>query len=397
MIPRLRSFESLIGKLRSSTNSGINAAIIPTTSKPNSVFRQLPYQKREEIISAIKSLQLYATNNMKSADRRRRLFKMMSWRQQNLCKQAGYLEKLDIMDVLLKKNQLFLNEVVESSINAYEISFSDFDIIKNFVDSSSYRVIESLTHFNRDWNMDQSHDEFELGPVIKFIETQLSQVIPNADKPNTCIVVPGSGLGRIPYELARKGYGQVHSVEFSGLMYLFNQFVYSNKESSLANLEVYPYVHTNSNFESIADQSRSILIPQLQQPTNLSMHLEDFNTFELPDPGQCKNVVIVTAFFIDTAENLMDYLDSINSLVKPFRNSYWINIGPLKYGSAPKVELNMDELAHLRTALGWTDLTTINTLKQPISEGENGLYSYATDKHSLWQGYYGLTGWCSKK
>lgn len=319
---------------------------------------------------------------------------MMSWRQQNLCKQIGYLEKLDTLDTLIKKNQGFLNKVVESSINQYEISFSDFDIIKNFIDNSSYRVIESLAHFNRDWNMDDQ--DFELGPILSYIESQLASIVPSSQISNTCIVVPGSGLGRIPYELALKGYGHVHSIEFSGLMYLFNQFVYNNSHCDLKDLSVYPYVHNNSNFQHVNDQARSVLVPQITMPANLSMHLEDFNTFELPD-HQHDNIVVVTAFFIDTAENLMDYLDSINQLVKPFKHAHWINIGPLKYGTAPKVELNMDELAQLRKLTGWKDIHTLNTLQEPINSGENGLYSYATDKKSFWQGYYGLVGWNSCK
>lgn len=393
MISRLRSFEKFMSKLKTSPTLPVRPA-----ASGSSVFLALNHGEKQEILSSIKSLQLYSANSKKMNDRRRKLFKMMAWRQQNLAKQVGYLDKLTMLDRLVERNQGFLNKIIGNVITNYEISFSDFDMIKSFTDNNSYRVIESLTHFNRDWNMDLVDGEFELAPILDYIQRNLEAVVPLDLRDKTCVVVPGSGLGRIPYELSLLNFKEVHSIEFSGLMYLFNQFVYGNASCGIKDLEVFPYVHTNSNFKNVLDQHRSVLVPQLNQPSNLHMHMEDFNTFELPSSTkECSHIVIVTAFFIDTAENLMDYLDTINSLTKPFKKAYWVNIGPLKYGTAPKVELNMEELADLRKALGWKDVDFINTLETPINSGESGLYGYATDKRSLWQGFYGLNGWCSEK
>ena len=36
---------------------------------------------------------------------------------------------------------------------------------------------------------------------------------------------------------------------------------------------------------------------------------------------------LVTCFFIDTAHNLLDYLTTINKILKP--GGLWVNIGPL--------------------------------------------------------------------
>lgn len=400
MVTKLRGFESWTSKWNWDQVTAKAASI--TKSTPTSSgggdrkFNSLPQAKRVEIISSIKSLQLYAANNKKYNDKRRKLFKLMSWRQQNLCKNVGYLDKLHTVDQLINKNQGVLNKIVDLVITDYDINFSDFDLVRNFNDNSSYRVIESLSHINRDWKMDGDAEEFELAPILKYIYQSLEAVIPESQKLETCILLPGSGLGRIPHELAKSGYGHVHSIEFSGLMYLFNKFVYLNQDLPVNDLEIFPYIHTNSNFVTLNDQFRSTLIPQVEKPANLSIHLEDFTLFEIPEPEKYKNVVIVTAFFIDTAENLVDYLDTISDFTKPFKNGYWINIGPLKYGTAPQVELNGEELAQLRLNMGWVDLNSINTLEKPI-DNQSGLYSYVTDKKSLWQGYYGLNGWCSKR
>lgn len=38
---------------------------------------------------------------------------------------------------------------------------------------------------------------------------------------------------------------------------------------------------------------------------------------------------IITCFFIDTANNVLDYIDSIYEILKP--KGCWINFGPLEY------------------------------------------------------------------
>lgn len=38
---------------------------------------------------------------------------------------------------------------------------------------------------------------------------------------------------------------------------------------------------------------------------------------------------VLTCFFIDTANNIIDYIETIHKLLKP--NGIWINLGPLEY------------------------------------------------------------------
>lgn len=54
---------------------------------------------------------------------------------------------------------------------------------------------------------------------------------------------------------------------------------------------------------------------------------------------------IVTYFFIDTARNLVTYLETIKRLLRP--GGYWVNLGPLLYGSAPFVQLSLEEIIDL--------------------------------------------------
>ncbi|RKP22465.1 N2227-like protein [Syncephalis pseudoplumigaleata] len=66
---------------------------------------------------------------------------------------------------------------------------------------------------------------------------------------------------------------------------------------------------------------------------------------------------IVTCYFIDTAHNIMEYLDTIRKLLKP--NGRWINYGPLLYHwegvyGERSVELSLDELMRVVRAIGFT-------------------------------------------
>lgn len=57
--------------------------------------------------------------------------------------------------------------------------------------------------------------------------------------------------------------------------------------------------------------------------------------------------VVVTCFFIDTANNVIDYLEAIYRLLKP--GGRWVNFGPLEYHYAnqfaePSIELSWDDI-----------------------------------------------------
>lgn len=214
-------------------------------------------------------------------------------------------------------------------------------------------------------------------------------------------------MGRIAHNIANLGketgsqFASVHAVEYSGLMSMCNSYIYSGSDkallpSSLA-AEIFPYIHTSSNFVQSSSQFRTSQISCLvDKPDNLHLNIDDFRYFSISDSSKYENVVVLSVFFVDTAENLIEYLDTIKDLTsnKNVKNGYWINIGPLKYGSAAQVELTAEELAKVRLAMGWKDLHYANSIE---NEKDDGLVGYITDKKSMWQGYYGLSMWTSAR
>jgi len=65
---------------------------------------------------------------------------------------------------------------------------------------------------------------------------------------------------------------------------------------------------------------------------------------------------VVTCFFIDTAHNIIEYIECINKILKP--GGLWVNIGPLlwHYSDQPaemQIELSWEEIAQLVPKLGF--------------------------------------------
>lgn len=66
---------------------------------------------------------------------------------------------------------------------------------------------------------------------------------------------------------------------------------------------------------------------------------------------------MVTCFFIDTAHNVVQYLQTIHQMLKP--GGVWVNLGPLLYHYAEmqgelSLELTWEEVKAVATKIGFT-------------------------------------------
>lgn len=65
---------------------------------------------------------------------------------------------------------------------------------------------------------------------------------------------------------------------------------------------------------------------------------------------------VVTVFMLDTAHNIIDYIETIARMLKP--NGYWLNFGPLLYHYAdiddePTLELPLEEVRRVMQRAGF--------------------------------------------
>jgi hypothetical protein len=133
---------------------------------------------------------------------------------------------------------------------------------------------------------------------------------------------------------------------YSNVLYRFIEANGHNK----AFADLHPFIDSWSHHATNADMFRTVPFPDVPLNKSQVVLVEgDFTTVftsnlkkGTPKP---RYDVIITYFFIDTARNLISYFDTIQTLLRP--GGYWINLGPLLYGTAPFVKLSLEEIVEV--------------------------------------------------
>jgi carnosine N-methyltransferase len=73
------------------------------------------------------------------------------------------------------------------------------------------------------------------------------------------VLVPGSGLGRLPYELAKRGF-QAEGNEFTYFMLLMSNYIL-NQSKREEQWGIRPYIHSFSNLKAEEDAFQEIRFP----------------------------------------------------------------------------------------------------------------------------------------
>lgn len=186
--------------------------------------------------------------------------------------------------------------------------------------------VQIITHIHRDWTEDGQPIR---GLLYKPILDELSQI-----SSKKTILVPGSGLGRLAYEIAHIGH-KVVAIEYSPLMSIASKHIiqhlgndqsifYPNIYETLRNTYDSKVFFTPSYFPDKKPMTDHHPITTLKDITILT---GDFISHA--KKLEKKYDVITTCFFIDTATNTLDYIWAIKKLLS--RDGLWINVGPLHY------------------------------------------------------------------
>lgn len=154
-----------------------------------------------------------------------------------------------------------------------------------------------------------------------------------------------------------------------------------NNVSSPNQYTLHPYLHSFSNIRSTSDLLTPLTIPDVL-PSDVGETQGDFSfaagdfleiyrsehgalvfNFSIRHPLISKRQrpvnkqdVILTCFFIDTARNIVEYLQTIHRLLKP--GGTWINLGPTLWHfenteGASSVELTMEDVKALARRVGF--------------------------------------------
>lgn len=170
--------------------------------------------------------------------------------------------------------------------------------------------------------------------------------------------------------------------EYSFFMLIPANFML-NRMTKKFHYQIYPFINQRSNHMYRNDQLRSVKIPDvdpsaLPDDADFSMVAGDFLDVYSAQPGEWD--CVTTSFFIDTAKNVFEYIETIAIALKD--GGFWINNGPLLYHWAEmpgefSIELAYDELRNAIVESGF------DILEELVS-----LSTYSTNSKSMLQVSY---------
>ncbi|GKY99129.1 hypothetical protein MPSEU_000868400 [Mayamaea pseudoterrestris] len=265
------------------------------------------------------------------------------------------VEELDAHDDASQRNEHnYLQDTTSNHLGYYTKSTS----AENTVYDAGTQIV---AHLVRDWS---SHGQVIRRNLYDWCVDQLpvqqgngNDNDGNMNSSNTktplSILVPGAGLGRLAYELAKRGH-VVHAVEMSLGMAAAASCIFGNDATSNNTLELHPYVmdaltnEVDSELRYAPVTIERADLTLLPRGASLSYTVSDFCT--LPMPQQSYDVV-VTCFFLDTATNMYDYIHKIYNALAV--NGTWINVGPLQWHANAQVLVSANELRELIMSMGF--------------------------------------------
>ncbi|KAL5739449.1 hypothetical protein ACOSP7_028341 [Xanthoceras sorbifolium] len=266
-----------------------------------------------------------------------------------------------------------------------------FQLNVPLVDVDKVRCI--IRNVVRDW---AAEGQKERDQCYKPILEELDALFPNRsnDSPPACLV-PGAGLGRLALEISCLGFISQGN-EFSYYMMICSSFIL-NQTQTAGEWTIYPWIHSNCNSLSDSDQLCPVLIPDIHPASagiteGFSMCGGDFVEV-YNDPSQIGVWdAVVTCFFIDTAHNIVEYIEIISKILKD--GGVWINLGPLLYHFADmygqenemSIELSLEDVKKVALYYGF-EFEKEKTIET----------TYTTNPRSMMQNRYYAAFWTAKK
>jgi hypothetical protein len=160
---------------------------------------------------------------------------------------------------------------------------------------------------------------------------------------------------------------------------------------------IYPFVDSWSHHASTEDMMRGVAFPNVAVNSSAVLLVEGDFTQAFRDK-EAGFEVVITHFFIDTARNLLAYLETIHRLLA--RGGYWINFGPLLYGTGPWVQLSLEEIISVAEAMGFEFLDTPDSCGDTTIPGKKARGAYAAygfNERALTRNAYNAQIWMARK
>lgn len=370
--------------------------------------------ERAHFLNVVSTFREYSKHGLAANNRRRKDLLSLSFSDRRLLADTGYRDKLQAVDEAIIANQQFLDDIVADTeifgqageasseegeskeahshshgsdgVDAHAHSHShdhshgrshgrSHDHSHPEPEKHKYRPTEAdidklrstLKQFVRDWSVEGKVERDACyAPIIQALVSHFGD-IPEQERGNFRVLVPGAGLGRLAWDVAKLGFS-CQGNEFSHLMLLSSYFIL-NRTAEIEQHKLYPYVHSFSNVPNREALLQAVKVPDvlpssLPPYANFSLVAGDFEEVYGGDPTEDSQEphaghwdAVLTCFFIDTAKNVVNYLNIIHRILAP--GGVWINLGPLLWhwennsSNDPSIELDLEEVKILARNVGF--------------------------------------------
>ncbi|XP_062398703.1 carnosine N-methyltransferase isoform X1 [Sardina pilchardus] len=339
--------------------------------------------ERQHFWKVIDAFRYYRVHVQERVNRAERQFLCLPQHHQQLLSQ--FLPNLERIRHCVDHNQDVLQAIIHNCDHMFEnMEYGEYDEQRKMRPSSTFdmdKLKSTIKQFVRDWSdTGKAERDSCYMPLIEEIQRQFPA--DQCDVSEVSVLVPGAGLGRLAWEIARLGY-TCQGNEWSFFMLFSSHFVLNRceKENSMT---LYPWVHQFSNNKRSSDQIRPVAFPDvdpqsLPESANFSMVAGDFQeVYTEPDSWDC----IATCFFIDTAHNVIDYVETIWNILKP--GGVWINLGPLLYhfenmANELSIELSYEDIKAAILKYGFQLETERESVPTTYTENDRSMLKYLYD------------------
>ena len=319
------------------------------------------YRHLRSIVSAFFNYQL---DSLRDVSRMERDFKSIG---EKYIKRLSfnYTERIEKLKKAIWQNYSFLLKIADPYKNMFKLfKASSGEVLMEPLIVEGKDIIKmrsTLRLFIRDWaieGLDERTSTYK--PILNELKLFFKDRPKKDFEVGINVLVPGAGLGRLMYEIAKLGF-KSQGNEFSYYMLICSNYIFNNttKENEFV---IQPLIHSFSNIYNEDDPFKKIMVPD----ENLAKELSKTDTGEMSMvAGEFCRVYkdkinyfdsIVTCYFIDTANNIIEYIETIYNILKV--GGLWINFGPLLYHytdneNEVSIELSWNEVKKIIIGFGF--------------------------------------------